>query len=71
MEKLILDKEDFYDIPFNSLLASGGGRRLWATVIVDGDGAHVVFKVENLKKNSHIEIETNVLERAIERFNEL
>jgi hypothetical protein len=71
MDKLILEKEDFIGIPFNSLLASGSGRRLWATVIVDGNGAQVVFKVENLKKNSHIEIETNVLEKAIEKFNEL
>lgn len=78
MDKLILEKEDFIGIPFNSLLASGGGRRLWATVTLYED-LHVssdiltktVFKVENLKKNSKIEIETESFEEAIEKFNEL
>ena len=78
MEKLILKKEDFLEHKFNALLASGNGRRLWATVEMYED-LHVssdllsktVFKVENLKKNSHIEIETENFEEAMEKFNSL
>lgn len=83
MPKLIIEKKDFLNIPFNSLLASGNGRRLWATVTIcnewrnrpgvesDIPYAKTVFKVENLKKNSHIEIETENIEEAIEKFNSL
>ena len=78
MEKLIIKKEDFIGHEFNTLLASGNGRRLWATITMYED-LHIssdllsktVFKVENLKKNSHIEIETESFEEAMEKFNSL
>ena len=83
LPKLILETKDFLNTPFNSLMASGNGRRLWATVTIENEWrnrpgvesdnpyAKVVFKVENMKKNSHIEIETESIEDAITKFNEI
>lgn len=72
MRDLILDEYEFYGMEFNTLMASGQGRRLWVTVEPSITGQHkTTFKVENLKKNSHIEIETNSLVEAIRKFNEL
>ena len=66
-EKFTVSREVFEGEEFNALMASGDGRRLWVTYC---DGAHY-FKVENLRENCEIVLETASIGQAIRCFNEL
>ena len=63
-KKFQIDKKEFEGIHFNSMMASGNGRRLWVTYC---DGAHF-FKVEDLRKGEII-LETISLNAVIREFN--
>jgi hypothetical protein len=65
----ILKKEDFVDTPFNTLLASGDGKRLWVTMIfpTHSTDAKISYRVESLSQDKIIERTTLV--GAISVFN--
>lgn len=65
-EKFTINRKDFTGIEFNSMMVSGGGRRLWVSY---KDGGHS-FKIESLK-TGEIVFETWSLGAAVGKFNEL
>lgn len=64
--KFKIDKKQFKREEFNSLMASGDGRRLWVTYC---DGEHY-FKVEDLRNDSEVVCKTHSINKAVRVFNE-
>jgi len=62
-----VSKGDFKGEEFNTLMASGKGKRLWVSYC---DGAHY-FKVETIKNGDGVVCETFSFNEAIKVFNEL
>lgn len=65
--KFVIDEDMFKGHEVNAVMASGDGRRLWVSYC---DGRHF-FKVENLRNNCDVVLETDSLSEAIQTFNEL
>lgn len=83
MKRLVIKEEEFVDTPFNSLLASGDGRRLWASITIKAHPFKIgdlpktifyhetVFKIEDMKKDSEIVFESESFPEAVKFFNEM
>lgn len=64
----IIDKSDFYGTPFNTLLASGDGKRLWYSVTFNRNGANGVYKIEKLSSDNEPTVVKD-FDQAIRVFN--
>lgn len=66
----IIQKDDFYGTPFNTLLASGDGKRLWYSVTFEPSGAKGVYKIEKLSSDNDPTVVKD-FDQAVNVFNSM